>query len=65
MKISHPEDGGNGERLGVVNQPLLVAVREFTAFSLRDSLQSVARSLMRGATGRVAEWFKAPVLKFY
>jgi hypothetical protein len=63
MKISHPERGGNGESFGVVNQPLLIAVREFTAFSLSDSLQSVAPSLMRGATGRMAEWFKAPVLK--
>ena len=63
MKISHPERGGNGERLGVVNQCLRFRIRRFAELSVSHCLQSAAPSLKRDAAGRVAEWFKAPVLK--
>jgi hypothetical protein len=63
MKISHPEGGGNGERLRVVNQCLRSVSAVLRSYPFRQCLQSVAPSRMTGAAGRVAEWFKAPVLK--
>lgn len=47
MKISHPEHGGNGESLGVVNQRLPWGGSSCSGFGLR----STPRTLETGASG--------------
>src|SRR3954451_1770665 len=42
---------------------LAICVRRSTELSVSHRLQSAPPSLMTDAAGRVAEWFKAPVLK--
>jgi hypothetical protein len=47
----------------VVNQCLRSVSAVLPSYPFQQCLQSVAPSLMTGEAGRVAEWFKAPVLK--
>jgi len=63
MNISQPEHGGNGENFVVVNQWLRGWPAGLRADRPKPRLAIRTAFPLRGRVGRVAEWFKAPVLK--